>query len=120
MPTRPRTGFDLHMEQQLRDPEFRHAYEKERQEIDAVDALVRALDATREEKGISKAELARRLGMKPELLRRLFTADAPNPTMATVLKIVTALDCKLSLQSAHETERGTRAKNSATRTRTRS
>lgn len=120
MPHRPQTGFDRYLATQLEDPEFRREYEAARREIDTIDALVRALDDAREARGLTKAELARRVGMKPELVRRLFTVDAPNPTMETVLKLVVALDCKLRLHPAQSTERGTRARNSATSARTRS
>jgi DNA-binding phage protein len=66
-------------------------------EIDTVDHLVRALDAAREKAGLTKTDLSKLVGMKPEVVRRLFTADEPNPTLETVLKLVNALNCSLDL-----------------------
>jgi transcriptional regulator with XRE-family HTH domain len=57
---------------------------------------VRQLDDAREEQGLSKAELARRTG-RAEFLRRLFTAQTPNPTLETVVEVAAALDLELSL-----------------------
>jgi len=34
---------------------------------------------------------------KPEIVRRLLTAAGGNPTMATVLKLASAMDCHLEL-----------------------
>lgn len=83
---------------QLKHLGFMRQYQRARREIDSVDALVRALDARREAAGISKADLARRVGAKAESIRRLFTAAAPNPTLDTVLRLVVALDCRLALR----------------------
>ena len=69
-----------------------------RREIDSVDAFVRALDARREQAGITKADLAKRVGMSPEVVRRLITASDPNPTLDTVVRLAVALDCNLGLE----------------------
>ena len=92
-----RTGFDEFFDQQMQDPKFAAAYREARAEIDTTDALIRALDDARVAGGITKAELARRIGAKPEILRRLFTAENPNPTIHTVFKLVDALDFHLEL-----------------------
>lgn len=97
MSRRPSTGFDRYFNDRMNDPEFASAYESAREEIDSVDALVRALDAAREKKGLSKAALARLVDMTPEVVRRLFTAEAPNPTLETVVKLAGALDYQLGL-----------------------
>ena len=94
---RKKTGFDKFLDEQMRDTKFREGYEKIRSEIDAVDGLVRALDTARVDLGLSKAELARRIAAKPAMVRRLFTADQANPTLATVVKVAEALGYDLSL-----------------------
>jgi DNA-binding phage protein len=71
--------------------------ETARGEIAATDALIRALEGARAGRGISKAELARRISVKPEIVRRLLTDAGGNPTISTVLKVATALDCHLEL-----------------------
>jgi DNA-binding phage protein len=92
-----KTGFDRFLDEKLRDPEFRQEYEAERAEIAATDGFIRALELARAGRGISKAELARRISVKPEIVRRLLTDATGNPTIGTVLKVATALDCHLEL-----------------------
>jgi DNA-binding phage protein len=94
---RPKTGFDTFFESQMANPEFAAAYAGARAEIDGVDELVRALDEARIAVGLTKAELARRIDAKPEVVRRLFTTDDPNPTMATVVKLATVLGLRFEL-----------------------
>ena len=93
----PKTGFDKYLEQKLRDPAFRVEYEKARAEITATDAIIRALEDARARSGLSKAELARRMDAKPEIVRRLLTDEGGNPTIATVLKVATTLGYHLEL-----------------------
>ena len=85
------TGFDKFLDQKLKDPAFRAEYEKARAEISATDAVIRALESARARGGLSKAELARRMEVKPEIVRRLLTDEGGNPTIATVLKVATTL-----------------------------
>jgi transcriptional regulator with XRE-family HTH domain len=92
-----KTGFDRFLEEKLRDSAFREQFEVARAEIAATDALIRALERAREGRGISKAELARRMSVKPEIVRRLLTDAGGNPTVGTVLKVATVLDCHLEL-----------------------
>jgi len=98
MARRPKTSFDKYFATQMKDAEFKREYESARREIDSVDAFVRALDARREEAGVTKAALAKRVGMSPEVVRRLFTASDPNPTLDTVVRLAVALDCNLGLE----------------------
>ena len=97
MARRAKTGFDRYFDARMKDPDFAAEYASARKEIDTVDAIVRALDAAREKQGLTKADLAKRVGMKPEVVRRLFTADEPNPTLDTVVKLASALNCSLGL-----------------------
>lgn len=92
-----KTGFDRFFDEKLRDSTFREEFEVARAEIAATDALIRALEGARAGRGISKAELARRISVKPEIVRRLLTDAGGNPTVSTVLKVATALDCHLEL-----------------------
>jgi len=91
-----KTAFDRYFAERMGARAFASEYRDARAEIGATDTLIRALDAARKNAGLSKAELARRMDAKPEILRRLFTAKG-NPTMSTVLKVVAALDCHLEL-----------------------
>lgn len=97
MTTARKTGFDRYLSKRMADPKFAAEYGAARAEIDATDKLVRALDAVREAGGLTKAELARRVGAQPESIRRLFTAPDSNPTMETVFKVASALEYHLEL-----------------------
>ena len=81
----------------MENPQFARGYEQARAEIDAVDQIIRALDEARVETGLSKAELARLISAKPEIVRRLFTYASANPTLGTIVKIASALGYRLEL-----------------------
>ncbi len=94
---RKKTAFDRYFENRMKDPAFASAYTAARAVVDSADALIRALDEARLLVGVSKADLARQLGARPEIVRRLFTAKDSNPTVTTVLKLVDALGFHLEL-----------------------
>lgn len=80
----------------LQDPGFRREYEAAQKQIAQVDAVVRALDHLRIERGLSKAELARRIGKQPAAIRRLFSAEA-NPELSTIAALAVALDAEIKI-----------------------
>ena len=92
-----RTAFDMYLEERMKDPEFAREYAEARAEIDNIDRIIRMLDEARKTNNLSKAELARRIGAKPEVVRRLFTAKSPNPTISTNVKLAKALNFSLDL-----------------------
>jgi DNA-binding phage protein len=87
------------------DPEFASAYEEARAEIDSVDAFMRALDATRSSRRLTKAELARRSDLPPETVRRLFTAKQANPTISTVIGLLRPMGYTLEIVPARKARR---------------
>ena len=95
MAKRNPTGFDKYFDEQMTDPVFAEVYRKERAQIDAIDHgikhVIQFLDRARESQGLSKAALARKVDLKEEAVRRMFTAENYNPTLATVVKIANAL-----------------------------
>ncbi len=105
MGKREKTAFDLDFEENMQDPEFRAAYARARARIDAIDQLVRTLDAARAAQEMSKAELARRMGVPPEAIRRLFSTAQPNPTMKTVVAAADVLGLKVKAVPAQEQPR---------------
>lgn len=113
-----RTGAERYLARRLEDPEYRRAYEDSRARIAQIDSVISALDARREELQLTKAELARRAGVKPEAIRRLFSAEHPNPTLSTLVALAGALD--LDLRPTPRTERATEARSAASGTRRRS
>ena len=92
-----RTGFDRYFARRMKNPRFATEYARARAKIDATDTLIRALETERKRSGISKAALARRIRVKPEIVRRLLTDMGGNPTIGTVLKVVSALGLHLEL-----------------------
>lgn len=76
-------------------------YRAARAEIDEVDTSVRALlgalDDAREAAHVTKAALAASVGLPPETVRRLFTAEGQNPTAATLVKLAHALGRQIAL-----------------------
>lgn len=102
---RKRTGFDRFFDERMKDPSFAAGYAEERAEIDAVDRVIRVLDDTRVELGMSKAELARQISATPEIVRRLFTVRAPNPTLNTITKLAQVLGLRLELVPTRGTAR---------------
>lgn len=117
----PRTGAARYLAERLRDPDYRSDYERARERIDEVDAVIRILDERREELQLTKAELARRAGVKPEAIRRLFSAETPNPTLTTLVALAGALDLELRPEPRQtKSESATRARSGASRTRRRS
>ena len=97
MPKRQKTGFDKFFDAKMESAEFAAGYKKAKRGIDTVDRIIRALDSARLDLGMSKAELARRISAKPEIVRRLLTGEGANPTMATVVKLAGALSLRVEL-----------------------
>lgn len=93
-----RTGAERYFEARTAgSPEYREALEAARSRIAAVDGLVRALDERRKVLGLSKAELARQAGMRPEVVRRLLGAGQANPTLATVISLASAMSLDVTI-----------------------
>ena len=82
--------------EQLDDPDFRAEYDRAALEIAIVDRVIRTLDEVRAQTKLSKAQLARQVGMDPASIRRLFSSDA-NPTMRTVAALAAALDMEITI-----------------------
>ena len=89
------TGAERYFAERRGDPEYGRCFEAVRRRIAQVDQLVRALDERREELGLTTAELARRADLAPEVVRRLFSIDSPNPTATTLVALAEALDLEV-------------------------
>ena len=86
-------------EQRLVDPDLRDRYWQTRRSVTQVRDVIRRVEDARRQAGLSKAELARRLGTNPATIRRLLTAETANPTLKTVLDVFNVLGIELSLES---------------------
>ncbi len=88
-------SYEDYRNRRLADPEFRSHYERHRREIDAVDRVVASIEARRVELGLTKADLARLVGRKPESVRRLLSGNLVNPTLTTVSEMAIALGMEM-------------------------
>jgi DNA-binding phage protein len=95
------------------DPEFRAEFERQRRTIEAIDAIVNELDALRDQRRMSKADLARAIDKNPAAVRRLLTASG-NPELRTVVAMADALGAELKLVPKSRTQqaRGGRTRRS--------
>ena len=66
--------------------------------IVAVRRMLQLIDAERERAGLSKADLARKIGVSPATVRRLFTSPTSNPTLKTIVDLFLALDLDFQVQ----------------------
>ncbi|WP_416246629.1 helix-turn-helix domain-containing protein [Candidatus Poriferisodalis multihospitum] len=91
-----RTGAERYLRDRRTDAEYERAYDAARHRIDQIDGIIRILDQRRCRLQLSKAELARRAGLRPEVIRRLFSAENPNPTLSTLVALAGALELKMT------------------------
>jgi len=78
-------------------PETRSSYERARGEIEQIDAVIRSPDQLRLDAGISKAELARRIGRNPSSIRRLFTAQRARPELPLIVSIADEFGARVEI-----------------------
>jgi DNA-binding phage protein len=88
--------YDRRLARKLEDPEFRAEFEREKRELESIDAIVNELDALRAKHDLSKAQLARAIGKHPAAIRRLLTASG-NPELRTVVALADALDAEVRI-----------------------
>lgn len=86
-----KTEFDRDFDGWIQDPQFAEGYALERSRIDAIDKIVRALDAARQDRGMSKADVARAAGLPAQSVRRFFTQSPQNPTLSVTVAIASAV-----------------------------
>ena len=104
MPIRKKSFWD-DLAAELDDPEQLRLSLLESIRISTLDSLVNQLDAARSKGGISKAEVARKLGAEPANIRRLFSRGNDNPTLSTLTEVAAALGMRISLEPLPEKER---------------
>lgn len=99
------SAFWSDLARDLEDPEFLREYIGQSVRIATVDAMVNGLDDAREAAGLSKAELARAIEVEPATIRRLFSSETPNPTLATLAEVAAALGMRITLERLRDGER---------------
>lgn len=98
-------GSKKYFESRMSKPEYAEAHEVAARRVAQFDAVIQELDACRKRFGWSKAELARRSGIPSTAVRRLFSHQHKNPTLATLIAISDALDAVILVQPNARNER---------------
>ena len=107
---------DRRLARRLReDPEFRVEFERQQREIAALDAIVHQLDVPREDRRMSKAELAKAIDKNPATIRRLLTASG-NPELRTVVAMAQALGADVKIVPRARKRRQTKPRKATRRT----
>ena len=84
----------------LQDPEVAEGY----REMTAEFQFIQAIEAIRSKLGISKEDLASQMGKKRETISRLLTAPDTNPTLETVIELLSALGLTADIRFRHAKE----------------
>ncbi len=79
--------YEQRRQKHLQNPEIAEGYREMAAELQ----LMRALDEVRKQEKITKEALAARMGRKREVISRLFSDDEINPTLDTVIEMLSAL-----------------------------
>ncbi len=96
-PVATRGEWEEFRDELLQDPAARAEYARSYRHALFLRQLLQRLEAERVRAGLSKAELAHRVGVNPSAMRRLLTAETGNPTLKTMLGMFDALGLELSL-----------------------
>ncbi len=94
-------NVDIHLNEKLKDPEFRRLYEFER----AKAALAQKIAELREAKHLRQIDLARRLGVSQQFISQIETGDEKNLTIETIIKIARSLGRGVSISFPKHTNR---------------
>lgn len=86
----------------LEDPEFLRDYIVESIRIQAIDQVMAQIEEARDAIGISKADIARALNVKPAAIRRLLSTKNANPTLGTLAEVAAVLGYSVVLQPLDE------------------
>ncbi len=89
----------------LGTPARRARYERTKKQVLVTRRILQAIDAERQRRGMTKAALAQEIGMTPSVVRRMFSSEASNPGLGTVIAMLDALDLGVHIQRAPGTRR---------------
>lgn len=85
--------FRAHLNEKLRDKEFQEFFELERRRL----RIAYDIRNARIRKGLSQRRLAELAGVTQQMISRIETADAPNVSLRTVLRVAHALGLDVGL-----------------------
>lgn len=94
--------FDELRGRYVNTPELMEQYERTVRAVVAIRKLLMAIDEERRRQGRSKSELARRIQMDDSSIRRIFASETSNPTLRTVVEMLSALNMRLEVKPRDE------------------
>lgn len=91
--------IDSHLNEQLKNKEFRKNFELERVKV----ALAQKLAEIRQEEGMNQTELAKKMKVSQQFISQIETGSEQNLTIETLLKIAKSLGrgIKISFPKIH-------------------
>jgi len=79
--------INAHLKEELKNEEFRKAYEIERAKV----ALAQKIAELREERHLRQVDLAKKLGVSQQFVSQIETGQERNLTLETIIKIAKSL-----------------------------
>lgn len=94
--------FEQRLQKRLQSKEIAAGYQEMAAELE----LMHAIDTARKQQHISQEQLANLMGKKREAISRLLSADDINPTLNTLIELLSALKltADITLRQAREGE----------------
>lgn len=86
----------------LNSPNSRSKHLELRDELIEVSKLIRVIDQAREQRGLTKKQLAELSGIEPANIRRLLTAKPKNLSLATLVRLSKVLELQIKLQPTNK------------------
>ena len=85
--------IDSHLNEELKNKEFRKAYELERAKV----ALAQRIAELREEMHLKQADLAKKLGVSQQFISQIETGKERNLTLETLIKLAKSLGRRVKI-----------------------
>ena len=92
-----RAAFDRYLDERFPTEESKAELNARVLAVNVAADLVLAIDEIRRRRGLSKAAVAGSMGKDPAAISRLMNDPSPNPTLATVVELLDALDIYLAV-----------------------
>ena len=85
--------FEDHLKEQLKDPEFKKAWD----EIELESSIAESIIGKRIKKNMSQRDVAKKINSTQAVISRIETMEA-NPSIKTLKRIAKALDAKVEIK----------------------
>ena len=85
--------FEKYLKEQLKDPEFKKAWD----EIELESSIAESIIGKRIKKNMSQRDLAKKINSTQAVISRIETMEA-NPSIKTLKRIAKALDAKVEIK----------------------